>query len=836
MSMTITSGVRELENCESSSIIENAKVLSRGALMGARGNSGVILSQFFRGIYVGLKEIQHNYLTIEEFMNCLLSGRKIAYKAVMAPVEGTILTVVREAAENTESHLNEFDTIDALLEFYYNEAEKTLANTPELLPVLKEAGVVDSGGAGFCKIIEGMLMALKGEILEAKEAKPQEDEASDAAQEIKFAYCTEFILDLRKPDTFEERELTATLSLLGDSLVVIRDTKTVKVHIHTNRPGRVLEIAQKSGEFQTLKIENMHLQHSHLEEGAKGAKAPEAPKANEPKKEFALIAVCFGDGIVNTFKELGVDYVIEGGQTMNPSTEAFVSAIKAVNAKNVIIIPNNGNVVMAAKQAAGMVRGSKVEVILAKTIAQGYASLINYNPEATMEENLEAMGESIAHVKSGEVTYSVRDTEINGVKIVAGDYMGIADGEIIVSVKEEKDAVKGLLEKMIDEESEIATFFCGKDVTEEEKALVEEIVIPERDKNGPFKSICDFAKRVDSTKFNKKSWEAAIKTGAFDRFASRSDLLFNLEAIQAYGAKCQKDVGSGQTDLFAMMGDVGAIPEVEIKPSPTQFSDKEQLLWERDLMGLYLSAHPLDKYDVYFDEQTHPYDLITPENNNKVVTIGGIITNVRTILTKKGDKMAFIKMENKSSETEFIVFPSVFQECGAKLVVDNVVRVTGKINATDKDGNLTSDAKVTADSVELISDEMLEAYQPTGTKLAAPVMAAGGKKRYGKSSAERVYGPKKDSAPAEPPRVITTPPKDPLKERLYILIEDPENTEILSGIRRLADIHLGMQDVVLVMKDGETKRPLKMPFKVEINDELLKELKELIGEEKVKVK
>jgi DNA polymerase-3 subunit alpha len=368
------------------------------------------------------------------------------------------------------------------------------------------------------------------------------------------------------------------------------------------------------------------------------------------------------------------------------------------------------------------------------------------------------------------------------------------------------------------------------------KALVEDVVIPERDKNGPFKSVCDFAKRVDSTKFNKKSWEAAIKTGAFDRFASRSDLLFNLEAIQAYGAKCQKDVGSGQTDLFAMMGDVGVIPEVEIKPSPTQFSDKEQLLWERDLMGLYLSAHPLDKYDVYFNEQTHPYDLITPENNNKVVTIGGIITNVRTILTKKGDKMAFIKMENKSAETEFIVFPSVFQECGAKLVVDNVVRVTGKINATDKDGNVTSDAKVTADAVELISDEMLEAYQPTGTKLAAPVAAAGGKKRYGKSSAEKVYGPKKDSAPAEPPRVITTPPKDPLKERLYILIEDPENTEILSGIRRLADIHLGMQDVVLVMKDGETKRPLKMPFKVEINDELLKELKELIGEEKVKVK
>lgn len=480
MSMTITSGVRELENCESSSIIENAKVLSRGALMGARGNSGVILSQFFRGIYVGLKEIQHNYLTIEEFMECLMSGRKIAYKAVMAPVEGTILTVVREAAENTEAHLAEFDTIDSLLEFYYNEAEKTLANTPELLPVLKEAGVVDSGGAGFCKIIEGMLMALKGEILEAADAKEKEADATQAPQEgLKFSYCTEFILELKKPDTFEERELTATMSLLGDSLVVARDGKCVKVHIHTNRPGRVLEVAQKSGEFQTLKIENMHLQHSHLADGAKcgsDAKTAQA-KANEPKKEFALIAVCFGEGIVNTFRELGVDYVIEGGQTMNPSTEAFVSAINAVNANNVIIIPNNGNVVMAAKQAAQLVRGTNVEVILAKTIAQGYASLINYNPEASMDENLAAMGESIAHVKSGEVTYSVRDTEINGVKIVAGDYMGIADGEIIISVKEEKDAVKGLLEKMIDEDSEIVTFFCGKDVTEEEKAAVEQMCL-----------------------------------------------------------------------------------------------------------------------------------------------------------------------------------------------------------------------------------------------------------------------------------------------------------------------------------------------------------------------
>ena len=369
------------------------------------------------------------------------------------------------------------------------------------------------------------------------------------------------------------------------------------------------------------------------------------------------------------------------------------------------------------------------------------------------------------------------------------------------------------------------------------KSLVEEIVIPERDKNGPFKSICDFAKRIDSTKFNKKSWEAAIKTGAFDRFGSRSDLLFNLEAVQAYGAKCQKDVGTGQTDLFGMMGEAGKIPEVEIKPAPTQFPDKEQLLWERDLMGLYLSAHPLDKYDTYFEEQTHPYSLITAENNNKIVTIGGIITNIRTILTKKGDKMAFVKMEDKTGETEFIVFPSVFAEHGAKLEVDNVVRVQGKVNATDKDGNITSDVKLLAEQVELVSDETLENYKPTGTRLAAPVSAPNtGKRRYSKSSAERVYGSAPSNAPIEQPRVLKEPPKDPRKERLYLLVENPDDTETLTAIRRLADIYMGMQDVVMVIKDGETKKPLKMPFRVDVCDELLDKLRELLGADNVKTK
>ena len=340
------------------------------------------------------------------------------------------------------------------------------------------------------------------------------------------------------------------------------------------------------------------------------------------------------------------------------------------------------------------------------------------------------------------------------------------------------------------------------------KSLVEEIVIPERDKNGPFKSICDFAKRVDSTKFNKKSWEAAIKTGAFDSFGfSRSDLLFNLEAIQAYGAKVQKDVGSGQTDLFGMMGEAGMIPEVEIKPAPAQVPEKEQLLWERELMGLYLSAHPLDKYDTYFTEQTHPMSVVTVENHNKEVTVGGIITAVRTIMTKKGSKMAFVKIENKSDEVEFIAFPELFAFAGGKLVMDNVVKVKGKVSGKDKEGRDVSEVKLIADDVELISDEVLENYRPTGKTLEAPTGSG---------------------------RVI--PPKNRAKEKLYLLIEDPEDTATLTKIRRLADDYMGMQEVILVLKEGGEKRPLRMPFRVEITTSLITKLQDLLGAERVKTR
>lgn len=469
MSMTVMSGVREMDSCDSSSIIEVGKVLSRGALMGARGNSGVILSQFFRGIYVGMQKLEHNYLSIEDLMNCLESGCKVAYKAVMEPVEGTILTVVREAAERTKEHLAEFETIEDLMDFYEAEARKSLDNTPNLLPVLKESGVVDSGGAGFIEIIKGMIMALHGQMLEANDGT-QTTQAEEKPVESKNIYCTEFFIELKDAKNFDESALKSSLSCLGESLNVVLENSVCKIHLHTDHPGLVLEQALKHGELTDIKIENQKVGHTHLEKGAKVL-------AVTPKKPFALVAVCFGEGITRTFQDLGVDYVIEGGQTMNPSTEAFVDACIKVNAENIIIIPNNGNVVMAAKQASTMLKDSKVAVLNAKTIAQGYASLMVFDPEADLETNLEAMSEAVRNVKTGEITYSVRDTEIGGIKILAGDFMGIANGEIVVSTRLQNDALKTLLGHIIDEDSQIVTFFCGKDVSDEEKDQLEELCV-----------------------------------------------------------------------------------------------------------------------------------------------------------------------------------------------------------------------------------------------------------------------------------------------------------------------------------------------------------------------
>ncbi len=375
------------------------------------------------------------------------------------------------------------------------------------------------------------------------------------------------------------------------------------------------------------------------------------------------------------------------------------------------------------------------------------------------------------------------------------------------------------------------------------KALVEEFVIPERDQNGPFKSVCDFAARVNSAKFNKKSWEAAIKTGAFDRFADRSDLLFNLESIQAYGAKRQKDAASGQTDLFGAMGEAGIIPEPEIKPAPSKVPEKERLLWERDLMGLYISSHPLDRYETYFTEQTHSYDLVTAENDNKLLSVGGIISDVRTIITKSNTRMAFVKIENKISELEIIVFPKLYTEVGAKLEQDAVIRVTGRVNARDRDGKLSGEAKIIADHIDVIPDETLENYQPTGEKLPIPEDAPRPPRRRRPTpnqEASKAQAESKDpdatDAKDEPIHRVVTPPKDPRQEKLYVLIEDPTNAEMLSEIRHLCEQHHGVQEIILVLKDAHGKRPVRLPFKVEIDEDLTKPLTNLLGEQCVKVK
>ena len=366
------------------------------------------------------------------------------------------------------------------------------------------------------------------------------------------------------------------------------------------------------------------------------------------------------------------------------------------------------------------------------------------------------------------------------------------------------------------------------------KSLVEDDVIANRDKDGPYKSVCDFAARVNATKFNKKSWEAAIKTGVFDSFADRSDLLYNLDSIQAYASKIQKDKVSGQTDLFGEFGDAGSIPEPELVPAPTKVTEKEQLLWERDLMGLYLSAHPLDKYDTFFTEQTHPYELVKAENDEKTITLGGIITNVRNILTKSNTKMAFVTIENKNAVQELVVFPNLYETVGGKLVQDNVIKVTGRVNAKDKSGRITTDIKVIAVSIELITDEMLDNYQPTGTKL--PALANPAPRRRFRSSSERVAKrPAPVPQPATPAAPVT-PPKDHSHERLFVLVKDASDVALLTKIRTLCDQNIGPQEIILVVKEGEEKRPIRLPFKVDASSELVQSLEQLLGKDCVKLK
>jgi len=478
MQMTMMAGIKEVNNLESQSIIDISKILSRGLLMGARGNSGVILSQFFRGVYSEIAKIDNGSATVQEFIQALVGGYQMAYRAVMDPVEGTILTVVRESAEKVLREQPNLNSVEEVLNMYLDQAKETLIKTPELLPVLKEAGVVDSGGAGFIKIIEGWMMALNGQILSEAETQPvpQNIEHYHGAEnlgsvDIKYGYCTEFIVKLHNPEKFTEDFMKNPLMQMGDSLVVVTDDDLLKVHVHTNQPGVALTLAQKYGDLQTIKIENMRLQHSTImnTEGHK-----EVQKTEKPKAKFGIIAVASGEGIHEAFKELGVDMIIDGGQTMNPSTEAFVKAVEEMNAENIIILPNNKNIILSAEQTLDLCPDRSIRVLKTKSIAQGYSSMMAFDPTQELDQNIEDMTDIVSNMRSAEITYAVRDTEINGVKIKNGDFIGITKGEILVSTPSRIETAQKLLDDMIDEDREIITIFHGVDATEEEILAVVE--------------------------------------------------------------------------------------------------------------------------------------------------------------------------------------------------------------------------------------------------------------------------------------------------------------------------------------------------------------------------
>ena len=481
MRMTIESGANEIKNNEDNSIYNVAKQFSRGMLMGARGNSGVILSQFFRGIYKGLAG--YDKVNAVELAAAFESGVAQAYKAVMKPVEGTILTVAREAAAYASSVVTQDFSIQAYFEAFLKEARESLDRTPELLPVLKDAGVVDSGGAGFICIIEGMYKALNGEYIHVSSDMPNSTSGVkhnfNADTELTYGYCTEFIMQLqnKKVDiaNFDVQVIIDFLTKIGDSIVCIKDEDIVKVHVHTKTPGEVFNFGQKFGEFITLKIENMQVQHTESTdtEPCNCEECVEARKRAEHKK-WAIVMVASGEGLTNTFKEMGVDYVVSGGQTMNPAAEDFVKGFDELNADNILVFPNNSNIIMAAEQAGKYYSKAKVHVVPTKSIAQGYSALTMLDLSSDDIETIMAeTKEVISNVTTGLVTYAIRDAEIDDVVIHNGDFMGICNSKITCAADTKVNAAKKLIDLSDAKDKEIVTIIYGKDVTPEELEAVE---------------------------------------------------------------------------------------------------------------------------------------------------------------------------------------------------------------------------------------------------------------------------------------------------------------------------------------------------------------------------
>ena len=472
MTLTIMSAASEVNALSEPDMKKLAKAISSGSLRGARGNSGVILSQLLRGFTKVIE--QYEEIDAPIFAKSFEKAVETAYKAVMKPKEGTILTVAKGAAEKAAEIAENSENLKQFFTEVIEEAETVLAKTPELLPVLKEAGVVDSGGQGLVEVLKGALDGYLGKEINLDFVKPAAKPAittpvSSKESNIKFGYCTEFIIMLeRKFTEKDEEKFKEYLMSIGDSLVVVADEDIVKVHVHTNAPGEAIQKALTYGQLSNMKIDNMRLDHHEkvIKEAEKMAAQQAAEKKAEPAKEVGFISVSAGDGMGEIFKELGADYLIQGGQTMNPSTEDMLKAIDQVNAKNIFILPNNKNIILAANQARDLTEDKNIVVIPTKTIPQGITAMISYVPEKSVEENTEEMTEAMGNVKTGQVTYAVRDTRIDEMDIHQGDIMGIGDKGILAVGQDIQKVAVDMTCKMTNEDSELISIYYGADVTE----------------------------------------------------------------------------------------------------------------------------------------------------------------------------------------------------------------------------------------------------------------------------------------------------------------------------------------------------------------------------------
>ena len=473
MTLTILSAAKEVKALENPDMVAIAKAISSGSLRGARGNSGVILSQLLRGFTKEIRE--HKEIDTITLAKACERATATAYKAVMKPKEGTILTVAKGASQKAAELAETTENLDTFISEVINYAQEVLEKTPEMLPVLKEAGVVDSGGQGLLEVMRGAYDAFQGKeidysAIEASAGTKMVKPSEQAETEIKFGYCTEFIIMLEKEFTAkDETEFKAYLESIGDSIVCVADDDIVKMHVLTNDPGLAIQKALTYGQLSRMKIDNMREEHQErlIKDAEKlAAQQAEAKKA-EPRKEVGFIAVSIGEGMKEIFRELGADYIIEGGQTMNPSTEDMLNAIDQVNAEHIFILPNNKNIILAANQAQALTEDKDIIVVPSKTVPQGITAIINYMPDADAQTNLEAMIEGIGNVKTGQVTYAVRDTHIDDKEIHEGDIMGIGDSGILAVGQSVEETTKEMLAQLVDEDTELISLYYGQDVQEE---------------------------------------------------------------------------------------------------------------------------------------------------------------------------------------------------------------------------------------------------------------------------------------------------------------------------------------------------------------------------------